>query len=63
LRWIESGIAKVNYTCAFSAEKHKAGEAQRQPEEVAAPVALFASDEAPHMTGGSYLIDGGRSAT
>lgn len=33
------------------------------PEEVAALVAFLASDEAPHMTGGSYLIDGGRSAT
>jgi NAD(P)-dependent dehydrogenase (short-subunit alcohol dehydrogenase family) len=34
-----------------------------EPEEVAALVAFIASDEAPHMTGGSYLIDGGRSAS
>ena len=34
-----------------------------EPEEVAALVAFIASDEAPHMTGGSYMIDGGRSAT
>lgn len=33
-----------------------------KPEEVAALVAFLASDEAPHITGGSYLIDGGRSA-
>lgn len=33
-----------------------------QPEEVAALVAFLLSDEAPHITGGSYLIDGGRSA-
>lgn len=34
-----------------------------EPEEVAALVAFLASDEAPHMTGGSHIIDGGRSAT
>lgn len=34
-----------------------------EPEEVAALVAFLASDEAPHITGGSYLIDGGRSAS
>ncbi|MFV0645209.1 MAG: SDR family NAD(P)-dependent oxidoreductase [Sphingomonadaceae bacterium] len=34
-----------------------------KPEEVAALVAFLASDEAPHITGGAYLIDGGRSAT
>lgn len=33
-----------------------------KPEEVAALVAFLASDEAPHMTGGAHLIDGGRSA-
>lgn len=33
-----------------------------EPEEVAALVAFLASDEAPHITGGSYLIDAGRSA-
>jgi NAD(P)-dependent dehydrogenase (short-subunit alcohol dehydrogenase family) len=33
------------------------------PEEVAALVAFLASDEAPHITGGAYLIDGGRSAS
>lgn len=30
--------------------------------EVAALTAFLASDEAPHMTGGSYSIDGGRTA-
>ena len=34
-----------------------------EPEEVAALVAFLASDEAPHITGGSYMIDGGRSAS
>ncbi|GLS98686.1 3-oxoacyl-ACP reductase [Sphingobium jiangsuense] len=34
-----------------------------EPEEVAALVAFLASDEAPHITGGSYLIDAGRSAS
>jgi len=34
-----------------------------EPAEVAALVAFLASDEAPHITGGSYLIDGGRSAS
>lgn len=33
-----------------------------EPDEVAALVAFLASDEAPHITGGSYLIDAGRSA-
>lgn len=33
-----------------------------EPEEVAALVAFLASDEVPHITGGSYLIDAGRSA-
>ncbi|WP_016747550.1 SDR family NAD(P)-dependent oxidoreductase [Rhizorhabdus wittichii] len=33
-----------------------------EPEEVAALVAFLASDEAPHIHGGAYLIDGGRSA-
>ena len=33
-----------------------------EPEEVASLVAFLASDEAPHITGGSYLIDAGRSA-
>ena len=33
-----------------------------EPEEVAALVAFLASDEAPHITGGSYQIDAGRSA-
>lgn len=33
-----------------------------EPEEVAALVAFLASDEAPHITGGSYIIDAGRSA-
>jgi NAD(P)-dependent dehydrogenase (short-subunit alcohol dehydrogenase family) len=33
-----------------------------EPGEVAALVAFLASDEAPHITGGSYLIDAGRSA-
>ena len=33
-----------------------------EPEEVAALVAFLASDEAPHITGGSYIIDGGRCA-
>ena len=32
------------------------------PAEVAALTAFLASDEAPHMTGGAYGIDGGRSA-
>lgn len=32
------------------------------PEEVAALTAFLASDEAPHITGGAYIIDGGRSA-
>lgn len=34
-----------------------------EPEEVAALVAFLASDEIPHVTGGSYLIDAGRSAS
>ncbi|GGC02873.1 2,5-dichloro-2,5-cyclohexadiene-1,4-diol dehydrogenase [Novosphingobium endophyticum] len=34
-----------------------------EPKEVAALVAFLASDEAPHITGGSYLIDAGRSAS
>ena len=34
-----------------------------EPEEVASLVAFLASDEAPHITGGSYLIDAGRSAS
>lgn len=34
-----------------------------EPQEVAALVAFLASDEAPHITGGSYLIDAGRSAS
>ena len=33
-----------------------------EPAEVAALTAFLASDEAPHMTGGAYSIDGGRSA-
>lgn len=33
-----------------------------EPEEVAALVAFLASDEAPHITGGAYIIDGGRTA-
>jgi NAD(P)-dependent dehydrogenase (short-subunit alcohol dehydrogenase family) len=33
------------------------------PEEVAALAVFLASDEAPHMTGGHYLIDGGRGAS
>ena len=33
-----------------------------EPGEVAALVAFLASDEAPHITGGSYLVDAGRSA-
>ena len=33
-----------------------------EPEEVAALVAFLASDEAPHITGGAYIIDGGRCA-
>jgi NAD(P)-dependent dehydrogenase (short-subunit alcohol dehydrogenase family) len=34
-----------------------------EPEEVAALVAFLSSDEVPHITGGSYIIDAGRSAT
>ena len=34
-----------------------------EPQEVAALVAFLASDEAPHITGGSYIIDGGRCAS
>ena len=34
-----------------------------ESEEVAALVAFLASDEAPHITGGSYIIDGGRCAS
>lgn len=34
-----------------------------EPEEVAALVAFLASDEVPHITGSSYIIDAGRSAT
>lgn len=34
-----------------------------EPEEVAALIAFLASDEAPHITGAPYLIDGGRCAT
>jgi len=33
------------------------------PEEVAALTAFLASDEAPHITGGAYIIDGGRCAS
>jgi NAD(P)-dependent dehydrogenase (short-subunit alcohol dehydrogenase family) len=32
-------------------------------EEVAALTAFLASDEAPHITGASYFIDGGRGAS
>ncbi|KHK89152.1 short-chain dehydrogenase [Novosphingobium malaysiense] len=41
--------------------RHPQGRLGR-PEEVAALVAFLASGEAPHITGGAYLIDGGRSA-
>lgn len=34
-----------------------------EPAEVAALVAFLASDEVPHITGSSYLIDAGRSAS
>lgn len=34
-----------------------------EPEEVAALCVFLASDEAPHITGADYLIDGGRGAT
>lgn len=33
-----------------------------EPEEVAALCVFLASDEAPHITGADYLIDGGRGA-
>lgn len=33
-----------------------------EPEEVAALCVFLASDEAPHITGADYVIDGGRSA-
>jgi NAD(P)-dependent dehydrogenase (short-subunit alcohol dehydrogenase family) len=33
-----------------------------EPEEVASLALFLASDEASHITGGLYLIDGGRSA-
>lgn len=33
-----------------------------EPEEVAALVAFLASDEAPHINGSAYIIDGGRCA-
>lgn len=42
--------------------RHPQGRLGR-PEEVAALVAFLASDEAPHITGGDFPIDGGRSAT
>jgi NAD(P)-dependent dehydrogenase (short-subunit alcohol dehydrogenase family) len=34
-----------------------------EPDEVAALCVFLASDEAPHISGADYLIDGGRSAT
>ncbi len=34
-----------------------------EPEEVAALCVFLASDEAPHITGADYLIDGGRGAS
>jgi NAD(P)-dependent dehydrogenase (short-subunit alcohol dehydrogenase family) len=34
-----------------------------EPDEVAALCLFLASDEAPHITGADYLIDGGRGAT
>jgi NAD(P)-dependent dehydrogenase (short-subunit alcohol dehydrogenase family) len=34
-----------------------------EPEEVAALCSFLASDEAPHITGADYLIDGGRGAS
>jgi NAD(P)-dependent dehydrogenase (short-subunit alcohol dehydrogenase family) len=34
-----------------------------EPDEVAALCVFLASDEAPHITGADYLIDGGRGAT
>lgn len=33
-----------------------------EPDEVAALVAFLASNEAKHITGGAYIIDGGRCA-
>ena len=33
-----------------------------EPEDVAAPVAFLASDEAGYITGASLLVDGGRTA-
>ena len=42
--------------------RHPQGRLGR-PEEVAALVAFLASDEAPHITGGDFPIDGGRSST